>query len=96
MSELGNFLRRLAHALDEAGVPFMFTGSLASTFHGTPRATQDVDVVVALALANLRRLLLEFPDDACYVSEAAARDALRQAGQFNVMDLETGHPRARG
>jgi hypothetical protein len=32
--------------LDSSGVPFMIAGSFASTAHGMPRTTQDLDVVI--------------------------------------------------
>jgi hypothetical protein len=32
--------------LEAAGIPNMLTGSFASAFHGTPRTTQDVDLVI--------------------------------------------------
>ena len=35
----------IAH-LDRSGIPFMVTGSLASSFHGEPRATRDLDMVI--------------------------------------------------
>jgi hypothetical protein len=36
-------LRRVVEVLDEAGVPYMLTGSLASAYYALPRATQDID-----------------------------------------------------
>lgn len=40
-------IRRVLDALGNAGVPYMLTGSFASSFHGAPRTTQDVDIVIA-------------------------------------------------
>ena len=45
-TELQGLLDRLVHLLDASGVPFMIAGSFASTAHGLPRTTQDLDVVV--------------------------------------------------
>lgn len=87
---LGGLLRRLSATLDKADVPYMLTGSLASTLYGEPRSTQDIDLVVVLNSSTLPALLAAFPEDLYYVSEDAARDALRRQTQFNVIDLETG------
>jgi hypothetical protein len=38
---------RIIRALEQASIPYMLTGSFASSYHGMPRATQDVDIVVA-------------------------------------------------
>lgn len=43
-------------ALDAAAVPYMIVGSLASNFHGIPRATRDADFVVRLTHDHLERL----------------------------------------
>ncbi len=89
-SGVAGFLARLTEILDKAGVPYMVTGSLASTYYGPPRTTQDIDIVVALTLPRLRALVPLLPEDRYYLSEAAGLDALRRQGQFNVIDLETG------
>lgn len=68
----------------------MLTGSYASSVHGEPRATQDIDIVIAPSRAQLLALLRHLPDTEYYVSEEAALDALAQRGQFNVIDFGTG------
>jgi hypothetical protein len=83
-------LTRVALALEEAAVPYMVTGSVASTLHGAPRATQDIDVVIAPTLGSLERLLKQFPDDHYYVSREAALQAYGNEGLFNLVDFETG------
>lgn len=83
-------LSRLVGVLDAAAVPYMLTGSLASSIHGTPRSTQDIDLVIAPDEAGLERLLSSFPDDRYYVSPESARSAFRRASLFNVIDLESG------
>jgi len=45
-----------ARALVRAGVEYAIGGSLASTVHGEPRATQDVDVVAVLDSDKAGRL----------------------------------------
>jgi hypothetical protein len=32
--------RRILGAVESAGIPYMLTGSFASSYHGAPRATQ--------------------------------------------------------
>jgi hypothetical protein len=38
----------VARVLDDLAVPYAVVGSLASSFHGIPRSTNDVDLVAAL------------------------------------------------
>lgn len=83
-------IRRVLRALEGAGVPYMLTGSFASSFHGAPRTTQDVDIVIAPTLGSLQRLVSAFPEDQYYVSREAALQAYGSESLFNVIDLESG------
>jgi hypothetical protein len=76
--------------LERSGVPYMPTGSFASAFHGAPRTTQDVDVVIAPTLGSLQKLLREFPEEEYYVSREAALQAYGSESLFNVIDLTSG------
>jgi hypothetical protein len=83
-------LFRFAALLDQVGIPYMLTGSFASGFHGAPRATQDIDLVISPNLGSLNRLLSALPEDRYYVSREAALDAYGRESLFNVVDQATG------
>jgi hypothetical protein len=40
-------LQRVTAALNHAGIAYMLTGSFASVYYGSPRSTQDIDLVIA-------------------------------------------------
>lgn len=90
MSDAGAVLARVVAALDTAQVPYMVTGSVASASWGAPRATQDIDIVIAPVLGTLQRLLAQLPDEKYYVSREAAMEAYGRESLFNVIDFETG------
>jgi hypothetical protein len=48
-------------ALDRATIPFMIVGSLASNFHGIPRATRDADFLMQIGPASLTDLAAALP-----------------------------------
>lgn len=48
---------KLISALDKAGVDFIVIGGLAANAHGSPRFTQDVDVLYSRADDNVARLV---------------------------------------
>ena len=60
---ISEVLRRITAALDQNNIAYMLTGSFASAYHGTPRSTQDIDVVVEATPAQLRG---QFPIHASY------------------------------
>jgi len=79
-------LRGFVDALEDAGVPYMLTGSFASGYYGHGRGTQDIDFVIMPTREQLRALVGRFPDPVFYVDLDAAMEALRDRGQFNVID----------
>ncbi len=82
--------RRIVAMLDDAAIPFMLTGSFASSLHGVTRATQDIDLVIAPTKDQIRDLVAGLPAAEYYVDLDAALEALDRQTQFNVIDLATG------
>lgn len=80
-----DLLKDVIGRLDHADVPYMVTGSLASSFHGEPRATLDVDIVVDPTPSSLARLVDNLIDGGYYVDREAAREALAGRTQFNAV-----------
>jgi hypothetical protein len=83
------FFRQLTTLLERAGIPFMVSGSLASSFHGDPRSTNDLDLVIDPDSDSLNRFIGSLPAD-WYASKDAAQTALRQRSMFNVVDAGAG------
>ena len=63
----------------------MLTGSIASSWYGEPRATQDLDVIVDPSSAALDRLVDGLQADGWYVDRDAAVAALLDRTQFNAI-----------
>jgi hypothetical protein len=76
--------------LERAGVPYMITGSVASSYHGEPRATRDLDIVIDPDPAGITRLVGELEAAGLYVDAGAALRALGDRTQFNAIDGATG------
>jgi hypothetical protein len=83
-------LRRISVALDRAGIAYMLTGSFASAYHGAPRSTQDIDIVIAAKPEQLRRFVEYLPSGEYDADLDAALEAHRRESLFNVIDLATG------
>jgi len=87
---LEDLLRRLVPILERVQVPYMLTGSVASSAHGMPRSTRDLDIVIAPTREQLQALIREFPSSDYYADEQQALQALIQRSQFNIIDHVTG------
>lgn len=79
-----DLLEKIAAMLDELSIPYALGGSFAASFFGEPRATADIDVaIVADVVAG--ELLLDRAGAEFYVPVAAAREAIRSGGSFNMI-----------
>jgi len=87
---LESLLALLAKVLGDAGVPYMLTGSLAGSYHGAPRATQDIDLVVDATAEVLMGVATALRASGLYVSDDAIREAVATRGMFNAVDPESG------
>jgi len=83
-------LTNVVALLDRLGIDYMVTGSVVSSLQGEPRASHDIDVVVALPAEKVDDLNAAFPSPRYYLSTDAVLDALRHRSMFNVLDSETG------
>ncbi|HEX6276939.1 MAG TPA: hypothetical protein VFZ53_28055, partial [Polyangiaceae bacterium] len=79
---------RVVGELERLGIEYLVGGSLASSVHGRPRATQDVDIVARIAGAQVDALVAALSND-FYVDADMIRDAIRRRGSFNVVHLES-------
>ncbi len=80
---------RLVRRLEALGIPYMVAGSVASSHHGLPRATNDADIVVDPTPEALEALVAGLAEEGYYVDVGVARDALRGRRLFNVIDPES-------
>ena len=78
----------VGHALEQAGCTWMIGGSLATSAHGEPRATHDVDLVANLMPPQVEAFVRGL-DEAFYVDENVVRNAVRRRTSFNIIHFET-------
>ncbi len=89
MTTQKEFLERLVSLLEKAGIPYMVAGSMSSSLHGRPRATQDTDIVIDPTEDQFASFLALL-EQGYYVSRDAALDAFHRRTMFNVIDLAGG------
>ena len=82
---LAELLADAVRRLERAHIPYMVTGSVASTYHGEPRATRDLDIVIDPLPDSLAVLVDGLLADGHYVDRDAAFAALRERTQFNAV-----------
>lgn len=79
----------IADRLEAAAISYVIAGSLASSVHGEPRTTMDVDVVADLRADSAERFVASLRSE-YYVDTGAAREAVRTGGSFNAVHTAAG------
>ena len=62
MNEI-DIVRDVSRRFEEAGIPYMLTGSMAMNYYAQPRMTRDIDVVIALGPEDVDRIGALFRQD---------------------------------
>ena len=76
----------VADAIDASGSEYFVGGSVASSLQGEPRATNDIDFVVAMLGHRVRAFVEKLGSD-FEVDQAMLRDALSRGGSANIFYL---------
>lgn len=85
-----DLLSRIVAALNAAHIPYMLTGSYASSLHSIPRATRDIDIIIFPNRDQLTTFVESLPRSTYHTDLDDAIDSLRRRSQFNVIDYATG------
>ena len=83
-------LNRVIQALDQVGIQYMITGSVASSMQGEPRSTHDIDIVITIKESRAYDLGKAFPPGDFYLDEHCILDAIKRQSMFNLIDLKGG------
>ncbi len=78
----------VAGCLARIGVEYVIGGSFASSVHGEPRSTNDVDLVADLTEDDVHGFV-DAMGTSFYVSRDAVLEAIRGGGAFNVIHTPT-------
>src|SRR5437660_1262603 len=82
-------IERVTSAMDDQGLVYAITGSLASSTHGEPISSIDVDLVVRMTPQQAARLARSLSPE-FYADEAMLSSAAQVHGMANVVDNRSG------
>lgn len=83
-------MQRVADFWETHAIPYRVVGSMASIAYGEPRLTIVIDIVAEFKLQDIAALTTAFPFPEYYFSENAAREAILQQRQFNIIHPASG------
>lgn len=78
----------IAGIFHKLGIRYLLGGSMASSFHGIHRSTNDSDFVAEFSAENIKPFCEMLGQD-YYVSREAIEEALRLSRSFNAIHMQT-------
>ena len=84
----------ITRTLEGLGVRYLIGGPLASSVHGEPRSTNDVDLLVDFRAEHVQPFVEAIRAD-YHVSEPAVQEAIRSGHHFNVIHMDAAEGRFR-
>jgi hypothetical protein len=83
-------LKKLVKSLENAGIDYMITGSIASSLQGEPRSTHDIDIVISMHLSEVQKIINAFKPPEFFLNEASIREAVKTGKMFNIIEGKQG------
>lgn len=83
-------LTKVVEVLEGAGIPYMITGSVASSLQGEPRSTHDIDIIVMIEPSSVKALMEAFPPPDYYLDAARINNAIKKRSMFNLLHIPDG------
>lgn len=85
MSAATDLLVNCLTRLNRLGLPYMLTGSMASSYWGDPRSTHDLDFVLLMEPSDVPTFVAAF-ESGLFLQPEMVRSAFVPPYQFNVID----------
>jgi len=80
--------QRIAQEFERLHIRYFVGGSLASSLHGIPRATHDVDMVAEISYDHIPDLIQSLESE-FYIDMESIREAIQERNSFNIIHLPT-------
>ena len=88
LAEQNEVLHDFTERLDQLGVAYMLTGSVAMMYYVTPRMTADIDIIIELKRDISTAIISKFEPD-YYIPHGSMRSAIQLNTMFNMLHEKT-------
>lgn len=86
MTSESDIIKGIAKRLEDAGISYMFTGSIAANFYTVPRMTRDI--VIELKEKDADKIYNLFDKD-FYADKEIISEAIKKEGMFNIIHYQS-------
>jgi len=88
LTEPVQITQRVVQEFEDLKIQYYVGGSLASSLHGIPRATQDVDIIADISSQHIPKLVNALEAE-FYIDGDMIKEAIQRRKSFNLIHYET-------
>lgn len=88
LTEPVKITQRIVREFEDLKIQYYVGGSLASSLHGIPRATQDVDIIADIDFQHVPKLVNALETE-FYIDGDMIKEAIQRRKSFNLIHYET-------
>jgi hypothetical protein len=88
LTEPVQITQRIVREFEDLNIQYYVGGSLASSLHGIPRATQDVDIIADISFQHIPKLVNALEAE-FYIDGDMIKEAIQRRKSFNLIHYET-------
>lgn len=88
LTEPVQITQRIVQEFEDLKIQYYVGGSLASSLHGIPRATQDVDIIADISFQHIPKLVNALEEE-FYIDGDMIKEAIQRRQSFNLIHYET-------
>jgi hypothetical protein len=78
---------KVTEVLEKLGIPYLISGSLASTLYGMVRTTQDSDIVADMRAEHTAPFIASLQDE-FFIDEQMIAESIQSKSSFNIIHRE--------
>src|SRR3989344_4755822 len=84
--ELFDILKLVTDFLNKEKIPYMIVGGITLAYHGLPRTTEDIDILIFLEEHKIKKFADFMKKNDFLIDEEEIKTALKEKSHFSVFD----------
>ncbi len=89
MRSVEEIIRLVCDYLNDSQVPYVIVGGFAVMYHGRPRATADIDLIISMEEDAIPSFVEFLKENNFFVDEHDIKQAFKEKGHCTIEDSET-------
>lgn len=87
--DIFEILELVTEFLNKEKIPYMIVGGITLAYHGLPRTTEDIDILILLQEKKIKEFVDFMTKNDFLIDEEDIKDAFREKSHFTIVDTKS-------